>query len=216
MTADYPDKVMKILAAAYPNARCELDYKTPVQLLVAVILSAQCTDKRVNMVTPELFRKYPDARAFASAAPGELEEAIRSTGFFRSKARNIQACCRALVERFGGKLPGTMDELISLAGVGRKTANVLLDTVFGRNEGVCVDTHVLRLSGRLGFSQASDPEGVERDLMKLFKRNKWGKISTWLIWHGRRRCNARRPDCGNCELFRLCPSSEKKQFLEKK
>jgi endonuclease III len=208
----YCSKLSASLKGAYPDAKCELHYHSPLQLLVAVILSAQCTDKRVNMVTPGLFKKYPDARAFAQVSQEELEEAIRSTGFYKNKARNIRLCCQAIVERFKGKVPETMEELISLSGVGRKTANVILNVAFGKNEGVCVDTHVLRLSGRLGLSKETTPEKVEQDLMKLFPREKWGDITTWLIWHGRRRCFARNPDCENCELAASCPSykSEKK------
>jgi endonuclease-3 len=197
------------LSKAYSDAHCELDHASPLQLLVAVILSAQCTDKRVNLVTPSLFRKYPDANAFASASQEEIEVAIRSTGFYRNKATNIRGCCRAIMEKHGGRVPETMAELVTLPGVGRKTANVILSTVFGKNEGVCVDTHVLRLAGRLGLSRETTPEGVEKDLMNLFPREQWGLISSWLIWHGRRRCMARNPDCANCELKSICPSSKK-------
>lgn len=196
------------LARTYPSAKCELKFSTPLQLLVAVILSAQCTDKRVNMVAPALFRKCRDARAFTKVSQKELERDIYSTGFFRSKARMIRACCRAILGRFGGRVPATMEELMTLDGVGRKTANVVLHVAYGKNEGVCVDTHVLRLSGRLRLSREKTPEGVERDLMKLFPRERWGDVSHWLIWHGRRRCFARGPDCGNCELRHLCPSFE--------
>jgi endonuclease III len=199
-------EILEILAATYPEAKCELDFANSLQLLVAVILSAQCTDRRVNMVTPALFRRYPDAAAFASSQPAELEELIRSTGFYRNKAKNIRLCCQQLVERFQGRVPDTMEELISLSGVGRKTANVILNVAYGKNEGVCVDTHVLRLSERLGFSRNSTPEDVERDLMALFPRQKWGDATMFLIWHGRRRCFARGPDCPNCELNHLCPS----------
>ena len=202
----YCSKLTKLLKGTYPDAKCELHYKSPLQLLVAVILSAQCTDKRVNMVTPGLFEKYPDAQAFAQISQEDLEAAVRSTGFYKNKARNIRLCCQAIIERFGGKVPRTMEELISLDGVGRKTANVILNVAFGKNEGVCVDTHVLRLSGRLGLSKEATPEKVERDLMKLFPREKWGDATTWLIWHGRRRCFARNPDCENCELGDICPS----------
>ena len=196
------------LARAYPSAKCELDFSTPLQLLVAVILSAQCTDKRVNRVAPALFKKHPDARAFAKVSQKELEKLIHSTGFFRNKARMIRGCCRAILDRFGGRVPSTMEELVTLDGVGRKTANVILHVAYGKNEGVCVDTHVLRLSGRLGLSREKTPERVERDLMRLFPRKRWGDVSHWLIWHGRRRCFARGPDCAHCELRRLCPSFE--------
>jgi endonuclease III len=199
-------KLSGLLQKTYPDAECELHYHSPLQLLVAVILSAQCTDKRVNMVTPGLFKKYPDAKAFAEVSQEDLEAATRSTGFYKNKARNIRLCCQAIMDRFGGKVPQTMEELISLDGVGRKTANVILNVAFGKNEGVCVDTHVLRLSERLGLSKETTPEKVEQDLMKLFPREKWGDITTWLIWHGRRRCFARNPDCENCELGTICPS----------
>jgi endonuclease III len=202
----YCSRITKVLQRTYPEAKCELHYHSPLQLLVAVILSAQCTDKRVNMVTPSLFKKYPDAPAFAKVSQEELEEAIRSTGFYKNKARNIRTCCQAIVEKFGGDVPQTMEELISLDGVGRKTANVILNVAFGKNEGVCVDTHVLRLSGRLGLSKETTPEKVEQNLMQLFPREKWGDVTTWLIWHGRRRCFARSPDCENCELGDVCPS----------
>ncbi len=208
-TPSYCARVARVLAKTYPAAKCELDYRTPLQLLVAVILSAQCTDKRVNMVVPGLFKKYPDARHFSEVSQEDLEREIRSTGFYRNKAKNIRLCCQAIEERFGGRVPDTMEELLTLDGVGRKTANVILNVAFGKNEGVCVDTHVLRLSGRLGLSRETTPEGVERDLMKLFPRNQWGDITTWLIWHGRRRCNARKPDCAACELKPSCPSAGK-------
>lgn len=199
-------KLSKLLQHTYPDAKCELHYHSPLQLLVAVILSAQCTDKRVNMVTPDLFKKYPDAQAFAEVSQEDLEEAIRSTGFYKNKAKNIRACCQRIVDQFDGKVPQTMEELISLNGVGRKTANVILNVAFGKNEGVCVDTHVLRLSARLGISKETTPEKVEQDLMKLFSREIWGDVTSWLIWHGRRRCFARKPDCEHCELGKVCPS----------
>lgn len=209
-------ELLEILSTTYPGAKCELDYKGPLQLLVAVILSAQCTDKRVNMVTPALFKKYPDAESFVRVSQEELEQEIRSTGFYRNKANNIRLCCKGIVERFGGRVPQTMEELLTLNGVGRKTANVILNVAFGMNEGVCVDTHVLRLSGRLGLSEETTPEKVEQDLMKLFPRENWGNLTTWLIWHGRRRCYARSPDCVNCELKHLCPSYKKNAFTSKK
>ncbi|MBI4028134.1 MAG: endonuclease III [Verrucomicrobia bacterium] len=204
------------LARVYPDARCELQFSSPLQLLVAVILSAQCTDKRVNMITPGLFQKYPDAAHFAGTSQEELEAAIRSTGFFRNKARNIRLCCQALVSRFGGKVPERMEDLLTLDGVGRKTANVVLNAAFGKNEGVCVDTHVLRLAGRLGLSRETSPEGVERDLMRLFPRAQWGNLTSGLIWHGRRRCHARRPDCQNCEIQAICPFPKKNALFAKK
>ncbi|MCC7518885.1 MAG: endonuclease III [Verrucomicrobiae bacterium] len=206
-------KLASTLAATYPDAKCELNFESPIQLLVAVILSAQCTDKRVNLVTPTLFRRCPDARTLAEIPQKDLEEMIHSTGFYRNKAKMIRACCRAVTERFRGRVPDTMKELITLDGVGRKTANVILNVVWGKDEGVCVDTHVLRLAGRLGLSRETTPEGVERDLMRLFSKEQWGDVSHWLIWHGRRRCFARGPDCPGCEVRRLCPSA--KIFMEK-
>lgn len=195
------------LRKTYPEVRCELRHQDPLELLVATVLSAQCTDKRVNIVTEKLFKKYRSARDYARVKTAELEEDIRSTGFYRNKARNIQAACGTLVEKYAGKVPETMEELVKLAGVGRKTANVVLGNAFGRNEGVVVDTHVARLSGRLGLSAQKHPEKIERDLMDLVPRKDWTLWSHWLIWHGRRRCAARRPDCPNCELRGLCPSN---------
>ncbi len=215
-TPAYRSKLIRLLAKTYPDAGCELHFHSPIQLLVAVILSAQCTDKRVNMVIPGLFRKYPDAKHFARVSQKELEKAIRSTGFYRNKARNIRLCCQAIVEQWGGRVPNRMEDLLTLNGVGRKTANVVLHVAFGKNEGVCVDTHVLRLSGRLGLSRQNTPERVEQDLMRLFPKSQWGDLTSRLIWHGRRRCHARRPDCPNCELKRVCPSSEKYAFSSKK
>jgi endonuclease-3 len=196
--------ILRELARLYPDAHCALHHQTPLQLLVATILSAQCTDARVNLVTPALFARYPDARALASADQGELERYIQSTGFFRNKARNIIACCQALVERHGGEVPGTMEELVPLAGVGRKTANVILGTAFGV-PGITVDTHVGRLSRRLGLSEQDDPGKVERDLMRLIPKKDWTMLSHRLIFHGRQVCHARKPDCGHCRLAELCP-----------
>lgn len=215
-SSEFCKKLTQALQKTYPNATCELHHASPLQLIVAVILSAQCTDQRVNQVTPSLFLKYPDATALARASQKALESEIRSTGFYRNKAKNIRLCAQALVERFEGRVPDTMQELLSLDGVGRKTANVILNVAYGKNEGVCVDTHVFRLSGRLGLSDGETPEEVERDLMQQFPKDQWGHLSTWLIWHGRRRCGARRPDCLNCELKVLCPSSKKLCFLSKK
>ena len=212
----YLQKVVRLLKRTYPNAKCELQYQSPLQLLVAVILSAQCTDKRVNIVTPGLFQKYPNAEHFARIPQEKLEKEIHSTGFYRNKARNIRLCCRAIVSRFKGRVPENMEELLTLDGVGRKTANVILNVAFGKNQGVCVDTHVLRLSGRLGLSRMKTPEKVERDLMRLFPQRQWGDLTHWLIWHGRRRCYARSPDCPNCELKGLCPSFGKFVFPSKK
>lgn len=204
-TSDYCSKLIKLLKKTYPRAKCELEYQSTLQLLVAVILSAQCTDKRVNMVTPGLFKKYSDAEHFARVSQEELETEIRSTGFYRNKARNIRLCCQAILERFDGRVPNTMEELVTLPGVGRKTSNVILNVAYGKNDGICVDTHVQRLSGRLGLSLHKGPEKIERDLIKLFPSKQWGDLSMLLIWHGRRRCYARSPDCVHCELKAICP-----------
>jgi endonuclease-3 len=177
-------------------------------LLIATILSAQCTDKRVNLVTPALFTKYPTAADYAKAPPAEIEKMIRSTGFFRNKTKSIRAATSAIVEKHNGKVPDTMEGLRELPGVGRKTANVVLGNAFGKDEGIVVDTHVVRLSRRLRLTKHDDPEKIERDLMKLVPRQHWTNWSHWLIWHGRRRCFARKPDCANCEIFRLCPSGK--------
>jgi endonuclease-3 len=178
-------------------------------LLIATILSAQCTDKQVNIVTADLFKKYCSADAYAHASQSELEDDIRRLGFFRNKAKNIRSCCRSLVEKHHGEVPRTMGELTALNGVGRKTANVVLGNAFGINEGVVVDTHVGRLSNRLGLTSQTDPVKVEQDLTKLVPREEWTLFSHWLIWHGRRRCNARKPDCPGCEIRRLCPTAHK-------
>jgi len=205
-------KIIAVLQRTYPNAHCELNFSSPLQLLVATILSAQCTDKRVNIVTAELFKKYPGARDFAAAPLPEIEAAVKTTGFFRNKAKNIKACCAALVEKFGGEVPRTMDELHALAGVGRKTANVVLGNAFGINVGVVVDTHVTRLSNRLGLTQKKDAVKIEQELMRLVPQKDWMLFSHWLIWHGRRRCNARKPDCENCEIQKFCPQIGVKNF----
>jgi endonuclease III len=197
-------RLARALAKLYPDARCPLNHQTPVQLLVATILSAQCTDARVNQVTPALFARYPDARAFAGADPRELEKYIQSTGFFRNKARNIIGCCKQLVAEHGGEVPSTLEELVPLRGVGRKTANVLLGTVFD-TPGITVDTHVGRLSRRLGLTAESDPVKVERDLMRLVPRKQWSAFSLRLIFHGRQVCHARKPTCSACTLAKLCP-----------
>jgi len=207
--ADRASKICKILAKTYPNAHCELNFRNPLELLVATILSARCTDKQVNIVTKALFEKYRSAADFADAPVGQLEADIKSLGFFRNKARNIQACCRALVEKHGGKVPRTMEELVELSGVGRKTANVVLGNAFQINEGVVVDTHVGRLAQRLHLSSKTDPVDVENDLMPLVPREQWTLFSHWLIWHGRRRCPSRKPDCPACEIRALCPSADK-------
>ncbi len=202
-------KIIESLQKAYPNAHCELNSSIPLELLIATILSAQCTDKRVNIVTAELFKKFRRASDYAEAPLAEIEEVIKTTGFFRNKAKNIQACCRKLVERYGGEVPRTMDELVHLDGVGRKTANVVLGNAFDINVGVVVDTHVGRLSLRLGLTKETDPVKVEQDLMKLVPREQWTHFSHWLIWHGRRRCSARKPDCAACEIRALCPTGQK-------
>ena len=200
-------KILGALTEVFPAARTELLHASPFELLVATILSAQCTDQRVNMVTPGLFRRYPTPAHLAAASQPSLEEEIRSTGFFRMKAKNIIACSTALVERFGGTVPGTMEDLLTLPGVGRKTANVVLGQAFGINAGVVVDTHVHRLARRLGFTTADDPAKIEQDLMALFPRERWGEIGLILILHGRKTCIARKPKCVECEVSKLCPSA---------
>jgi endonuclease-3 len=197
-------QVVRLLARLYPDAECALRHDNPLQLLVATILSAQCTDARVNLITPALFARFPDALAFAAAELPELEKAIQSTGFYRNKARNIKACCQSLMERHGGRVPGTMEELVPLAGVGRKTANVVLGNAFGV-PGITVDTHVGRLSRRLGLTTETDPEKVERDLMGQVPRKDWTAFSHRLILHGRQVCHARKPNCAACTLARVCP-----------
>ena len=201
-------QLVETLPKVYPNAHCELNFRSPLELLVATILSAQCTDKRVNLVTPILFAKYRTARDYANASPATLEKLIRSTGFFRSKTKSIRAAAAAIVAKHAGRVPDTMEELRGLPGVGRKTANVVLGNAFAKDEGIVVDTHVTRLSHRLRLTRQTDPEKIERDLMKLVPRPQWTNWSHWLIWHGRRRCFARKPDCRHCEIFRLCPSGK--------
>src|SRR5436309_5920253 len=193
------------LQKTYPDAHCELEHGSPLELLVATILSAQCTDKRVNKVTAQLFRKFRSAADYANAPLATLEQEIKTTGFYRNKAKNIQACCRKLLERHGGEVPRTMGELTRLDGVGRKTANVVLGNAFALNEGIVVDTHVSRLTRRLGLTKQTTPEKIEVDLMKLVPQAQWTLFSHWLIWHGRRRCFARNPDCPHCEIEALCP-----------
>ena len=205
--ADRAKKVVRTLAADYADARCALNHSTALELLVATILSAQCTDVRVNIVTSSLFRRYRSARDFAESDLAELELEIRSTGFYRNKARNIQGAARLLVEKHGGQVPDTMEELLELPGVARKTANVVLGTAFGKSTGVVVDTHVGRLSRRLGLTREEDPVKVERDLMALLPRKEWILYSHRLIWHGRKICAARKPKCGECSLAYCCPSA---------
>jgi endonuclease III len=201
-------ELIQVLPEIYPGAHTELDFKTPLQLLIATILSAQCTDKRVNLVTPALFKRYRTAADYAKVPPAELEKAIQSTGFFRNKSKSIRGATAVIVQKFGGRVPDTMDELRELPGVGRKTANVVLGNAFGKNEGIVVDTHVGRVSQRLRLTRNEDPEKIEQDLMKLIPQKVWTEWSHWLIWHGRRRCFARKPDCSQCEIFRLCPSGK--------
>ena len=205
-------EVFDRLAKEYPDAHCELDHRNPLELLCATILSAQCTDKRVNMVTPTLFARYPSAAALAEAKPEELEEIIRSTGFFRNKTKSLLGMSAAVVERHGGDVPDTMDELVRLPGVGRKTANVVLGNAFGKAEGIVVDTHVTRLSERLGLTKEVDAVKIEEALMPLFPRERWTLLSHLLIFHGRRICEARTPKCGACVLNDICPSARVPQL----
>jgi endonuclease-3 len=201
-------EILLRLKQLYPDAKCSLDYQTPYQLMVATILSAQCTDDRVNKVTPELFRRFPDAQSMAAADLSEIEELVRSTGFYRNKAKNIQANSRMLLEQFGGEVPQLMEDLLKLPGVARKTANVVLANAFGINMGVTVDTHVKRLTHRLGLTQHTDPVRIERDLMKLLPPSEWENWSIRLIYHGRAVCTARNPQCDRCVLADLCPSAK--------
>ncbi len=207
--AERAREICRLLARLYPDAHCELIHANPLELLVATILSAQCTDVQVNKVTPALFRKYTTARAYAEADLDELGHDLRSIGFYRSKAKNIRATGALLVEKHGGAVPRDMDALVELPGVGRKTANVVLGNAFDINVGVVVDTHVARLSGRLGLTRETDPKKIEPVLMRLVPREKWTIFSHWLIFHGRRVCKALKPDCPNCGLRHLCPSYPK-------
>ncbi len=200
-------RIIARLEKAYPDATCALHHQNPLELLVATILSAQCTDARVNMVTPTLFAKYRTAADYAIANPRVFEQEIQSTGFFRNKTKSILGMAQALVERHGGKVPDTMEQLVKLPGVGRKTANVVLGTAFGKNEGIVVDTHVSRIAALLGFTQEKHPEKIERDLMALVPRDKWTWFGHTLILHGRKVCIARRPKCEACVVNTLCPSS---------
>jgi len=200
-------EVFSRLKRAHPDAHCELDHETPLQLLMATILSAQCTDKRVNMVTPLLFRTFPTAAALADAPQDQLEEMIKSTGFFRNKAKSLIGLGKALVERHNGEVPDSMEALVKLPGVGRKTANVILGNAFRKNEGVVVDTHVGRLSVRLGLTRQTDPVKIEEELMPLFPREDWAMLAHVLIFHGRRVCFAKSPQCETCTLNEICPSS---------
>jgi endonuclease III len=200
-------EVLTRLKIHYPDATCSLDYETPFQLLVATILSAQCTDERVNKVTPPLFARFPDAQSMAEADPQEIEDLVKSTGFFRNKAKNIQAAAQKIIREFEGVVPNTMEQLITLPGAARKTANVVLAHAYDINAGVTVDTHVKRLSNRLGFTTHDDPGKIEKDLMKILPQPDWENWSIRLIYHGRATCDARKPDCASCFLADLCPSA---------
>ncbi len=206
-TAAHVAAIIARLRAAYPDAHCALAYETPLQLLVAVILSAQCTDERVNMTTPALFARYPTAEALAAADPVELEELVRSTGFYHQKARYIRETAARLLAEYGGVVPPEMDALLTLPGVARKTANVVRGEIYALADGITVDTHVMRLAARLGLTTATDPVKVERDLMAVIPRESWIEIAHLLIWHGRRVCAARKPNCPACPLNDICPSA---------
>jgi endonuclease-3 len=209
ITSDFKaqfERVYPRLVELYPEPRCGLNFENAFQLLIATILSAQCTDERVNMVTPALFARYPDATAMAGADPAELEKLIYSTGFYRNKARNILGACKLMVEKYGGQVPDSMEELLKLPGVARKTASVVLGNAFNKNEGIAVDTHVTRLVARLGLSANTEPVKIERDLMALAPREEWTDLSHRLIWHGRLVCDARKPRCHICTLAEICPS----------
>jgi endonuclease-3 len=205
-------KILDILEETYPDARCALDYTTPFQLVAATILSAQCTDERVNQVTPELFRRYPDARALAAAPPEVVEELIKPTGFFRAKTKSLLGCARALVADHGGVVPRTMAEMVKLPGVGRKTSNVVLGHAYDIAEGIAVDTHVLRVSNRLGIAQGDDPVDIEQQLMALVPAERWTRTTDLVIFHGRQICIARRPLCGKCPVFALCRWPHRQAF----
>jgi endonuclease-3 len=200
--------ILSVLKEEFPEAGCSLNFKTPLQLLLATILSAQCTDERVNIVTRDLFKKYRSAADFASAPIGEIEKMVRSTGFYRNKAKSIKACCGVLMSEHDGEVPDTMDALTPLAGVGRKTANVVLGNAFGKEEGVVVDTHVRRITNLLKLTRQQDPVKIERELVKIVPRQDWTLFSHLLIRHGRRTCVARRPDCQSCRIAELCPSAK--------
>lgn len=207
-----PQRVAAILAKldeAYPNATCELNHKNAFELLIATILSAQCTDVRVNQVTETLFKKYPDAKAFTYATPSELEQEIRPTGFFRNKTKSVMGASKAIIERFGGEVPRTMEEILTLPGVARKTANVVLGTAYGIPSGIVVDTHVQRIANRLDLTRNEDPKKIEQDLMKVIPKEKWIQFSHQIIWHGRRVCQARKPKCAQCNLESLCYAKDK-------
>lgn len=201
------DKIIQVLSREYPKSRTDLSFENPLQILVATILSAQCTDERVNQITPALFNKYKSAADFAGADSGELQDEIRSTGFFRNKSKSIIQASRKIIEDFGGKVPDSMEELITLPGVARKTANIVLSSGYGKAEGIAVDTHVKRLSGRLGLTREKDPDKVEQDLMALIPKEHWLDFNYRLVNHGRKICQARKPLCSQCVLKSLCPSA---------
>jgi endonuclease-3 len=209
-------KIITGLRKEYPDAHCELNYTNPLELLIATILSAQTTDKSVNLATPALFAKYRTAADYANANIDDIEKAVHSLGFFRNKAKSIQNCCKQLVEKHRGEVPRTMEDLVELPGVGRKTANVVLGNAFGINEGIVVDTHVARLSHRLALTNKVEPEKIEVELQPLVPRKFWSFFSHWLIWHGRRRCYARQPDCDHCVVFQYCPYGQQLKRLEQK
>ncbi|OGD38599.1 MAG: endonuclease III [Candidatus Aminicenantes bacterium RBG_19FT_COMBO_58_17] len=200
-------RIIRILRREYPDSRTALGFESPLQILVATILAAQCTDERVNQITPALFRKYPTAAAFAAADRAELEAEIRPTGFFRNKAKSISGAARKIVEDFGGQVPANMADLVTLPGVARKTANIVLSSGYGIADGIAVDTHVKRLSGRLGFSRQHDPEKIEKDLLRLVPKRDWLDFNYMLVNHGRKTCQARKPRCPGCALRKLCPSA---------
>ncbi len=202
-------QVIDLLKRYYPDAHCALNFSNPYELLIATILSAQCTDERVNMVTPELFRQFPDARAMASADVLQIEKLIRSTGFYKNKAKNIKSCCQSLVEKHNAEIPKNLEALVALSGVGRKTANVVLGNAYGIASGIVVDTHVSRLSYRLGWTKSDNAVVIERELEKFVETKDWIMLSHWLIAHGRKVCKARKPDCANCFLFEHCPKKMK-------
>lgn len=207
MPASTPARLLRILEQTYPDARCALDYRNPLELLVATMLSAQCTDERVNMVTPALFARYPDAASYAEAEPAELEDLIHSCEFYRQKAKSIRACCRRLVEEFGGEVPAEMEHLVTLPGVGRKTANVVLNEVFGQ-PAIAVDTHVLRTGNRLGWISTRDPVKAEFQLLDAVPKKWWGRVTLLLIHHGRNCCSARKPLCADCPILKGCPHGQ--------
>ena len=204
MPTSSPGRLLRILEQTYPDARCALNYRNSLELLVATMLSAQCTDERVNMVTPALFARYPDAASFAEAVPAELEKLIHSCGFYRQKAKSIRACCRRLVDEFGGEVPAEMEHLVSLPGVGRKTANVVLNEAYGE-PAIAVDTHVLRTANRLGWISTRDPVKAEFQLLDAVPKKWWGRVTLLLIHHGRNCCSARKPLCADCTILKGCP-----------